>query len=463
MEFRALVADAASVGADAGSIRHGEDAAPCRRYTVRLHSGSGRDTKPMTFRFVLRTTALVVFCAAGTMLPGQEWTRFRGPNGGGVSDATTIPESWTAGEVNWRVDLPGIGHGSPVVWGNRVYVNCERDEGLVRILQCRDTGTGELLWEHEFPATTHKKHKFNTFASSTPCVDEHHVYTAWGTPEALSLVALTHDGDVAWEAGNLGGIDGGHGFGTSPIVYGELVVIARDTESDSSLIALNRMTGDIVWNTPRPGGRLNYSTPCVFRQEGRGEVLVFVAWPIGVTAVDPADGSVVWESACFATEHGERAIASPVIYDDLVISTCAFVTSPKHLVALRPGAGSAVDEAYRVDNTTVPHIPSLIVYQDRLYAWSDQGIVTCYAAETGEKIWQSRVGGRFFGSPVCVNGRLYCASADGELIVLATGDEFVELARVDLGEESHATPAVAGGAMFIRTFSHLMSVGGSAE
>ena len=398
-------------------------------------------------------------------LPAQEWPRFRGPNGAGVSDEKTVPVSWTDGNLNWRVALPGTGHGSPVLWGERVFVNCEHGDGQTRILQCRDSRTGELLWEREFTVGSHRKHKNNSFASSTPCVDADHVYTAWATPEALSLIACDHDGELVWESPDLGPVKGGHGFGTSPIVYGDLVVIARDTQGDSSLVALDRMTGEVVWNTPRPGGRLNYSTPCVYQRRGRGEELIFVAWPIGVTAVRPEDGTVSWEVACFDTSTGERAIASPIVYEGLVIANCAFTNSPKHLVALKPndkgGGGKVdVDEVYRVDDATVPHIPSLVAHEDRLYAWNDQGILTCYDAESGRRLWRERVGGKFFSSPVCVNGVLYCASADGEMIVVEVGEQFQELARIDLGEETHATPAVANGAMFIRTFSHLISVGG---
>ncbi|MFG0332508.1 MAG: PQQ-binding-like beta-propeller repeat protein [Maioricimonas sp. JB049] len=406
----------------------------------------------------------ILLLLAALPVSAQEWDRFRGPNGSGLSDATTIPVSWTEADYAWRIELPGTGNSSPVLWKDQLYVHCESDSGRQRILQSRDARTGKLLWSKDFESSSHRTHKFNTYASSTPCTDEHHVYLAWATPEALKLAAIDHSGQLVWQSDSLGAVKGGHGFATSPIIHEDLIVIARDTQAkgDSALIALDRMTGQIAWTVPRPGGRLNYSTPCVFQPQGRGAQLVFVAWPIGVTGIDAASGERLWEIEAFATDHGERAIASPIVHDDMVFATCAFTSSPKHLVALRPGladAPSDVQEVWRIDNASVPHIPTLIVYEERLYAWSDQGICTCYDAASGRKIWQKRVGGRYFGSPVCVDGRLYCVDDAGICVVIATGDTYKELARNDLGEPSRATPAVANGMMYLRTISGLAAIG----
>lgn len=422
----------------------------------------------MPLALVLRLKLAIVAGMIATLglcspLAAQEWTRFRGPNGSGLSTGTRIPTTWTEDDFAWSVPLPGVGHGSPVVWGDRLFVNCAEDEGGIRIVQCRSTIDGSLLWSHEVPASSHRKHKFNSFASSTPCVDEKHVYFAFGTPESLTVAALTHEGTPAWQADQLGPIVGGHGFGTSPIVEGDNVVIARDTKADSSLIALDRMTGATAWIVPRPGGRLNYSTPCVFEYPTGERALIFVAWPIGVTAVDAATGTMIWERACFAVDHGERAIASPIVAEDHIFANCAFANSPKHLVALRPDpdiTSQSVSEAFRVDNASVPHIPSVIAHDGLLFAWSDQGICTAYDIAAGKRLWQARIGGRYFGSPVYNDGRLFAMNAEGECVVIRAGQTFEELARNPLPEASHATPAVAGGRIFLRTFSTLVAIEG---
>ncbi len=151
-------------------------------------------------------------------------------------------------------------------------------------------------------------------------------------------------------------------------------------------------------------------------------------------------------------------MSSPSVYDDKVLATSAVGNNPKHLVVLHPSQHDA-EEVFRVDHSTVPHIPSLLAYKDRVYAWSDKGIASCYDINSGELIWRERVGGNFFSSPICVNGIIYCIDADGICIVIRAGDEYEEIARVDLGEATRATPAVARGKMFLRTFSHLMAVG----
>ena len=393
---------------------------------------------------------------AGTV-DAQEWTRFRGPNGSGVSAATTVPTSWSADDYNWSVRLPGVGHGSPVVWGERLFVLCEEDDGAERIVLCVDTKTGRELWLRSFSSESHKKHKRNSFASSTPAVDAHHVYATWGTPERATLVALTHEGQAVWEA-DLGGYRSGHGFGSSPIVYEDLAVLGLDQDGGGSLVALDRMSGEVRWRVPRRGKRATYSTPCVYRRTGRGDELIFTNWQHGITAVDPQSGRTSWELSVFDTTTNERAIGSPIVAGELVIGTCGFVNNPKHAVAVRPEE-DAVREVYRIERM-VPHIPTPLAYEGRLYLWDDKGILSAYELESGRKLWQARIGGNYFGSPVCVNGVLYAMNDAGEVVVVATGAEFRELARIPLGESTHATPAVANGTMFLRTNSQLFSVGG---
>lgn len=395
-----------------------------------------------------------------SLCPGQEWTRFRGPNGSGISEAKSVPVKWTESDYRWKVKLPGRGWGSPVVWGRRLFVLAEEHDGAARIVLCINTADGKTQWERRFDSTSHRKHKRNSYATSTPAVDEQRVYVAWGTPKKLTLMALTHAGKIVWEK-DLGPVKGGHGFGASPIVYGDLVVLANDQNGRSSLIAVNRETGRIAWNVPRHSKRLTYSTPCVYERRGRTPELIFTNWRHGITAIDPATGRTNWEVSVFNQSTKERAIGSPVLAGELIIATCGFTNNPKHTVAVRPGDGAqpTVREVYRVERN-VPHIPSPLVYRNRLYLWSDKGIVACYHADTGKLVWQKRVGGNFFGSPVCVDGRLYAVDDRGNVVVLAAGDTFRLLAKNALGEPCQSTPAVSGGTMFIRTQSHLIALGG---
>lgn len=395
---------------------------------------------------------------------GQEWTRFRGPNGSGVSRATTIPVEWGEEDYRWKIELPGSGHGSPVIWGNRLFLNAERDDGRVRVVMCIDTRDGRVLWDRDFAAASHRKHKNNSFASSTPAVDAEHVYVSWAVPERLTLMALDHEGNVVWND-DLGQFKGGHGFAASPIVYQDLVIIGNDQDGQSSLIAVDRMTGKPRWKLPRRSKRTTYSTPCVYTPADGEPVLIFTNWQHGITAVDPRSGKVEWEKSVFLLSRPERAIGSPVIAGDLVIGTCGFVTAEKHVVAVRPGKDGKpddVEEVWRIERG-VPHVPTALVHKDRVYLWADNGIVTCVNARTGEQVWMKRVGGNYYGSPVCVNDRLYAINDAGEVVVLAASDEYRELARNPLGERSNSTPAISGGTMFLRSISHLYAIGGEAD
>jgi outer membrane protein assembly factor BamB len=406
------------------------------------------------------TLCLAVLAALISRSGADEWPRFRGPNGSGLSDATTIPARWSADHLLWKVPLPGVGHGSPVVWGTKLFVQCEDDDGRQRLVVCLDALEGRTLWIRRFASATHGKHAKNSFASSTPAVDAEHVYAAWGVPGRLMLAALDHHGELVWER-DLGGFQGGHGFASSPIVHEDLVVLGNDQEGPSSLLALDRRTGALRWQVPRRSQRTTYSTPCVYAPGGRPAELIFTNWRHGITAVDPATGRVNWELSVFDQNQPERAIGSPITAGELIIATCGFVNNPKHVVAVRPGGDDdpqGVEEVYRIERA-VPHIPTPLASGDRRYLWSDAGIVTCCELETGRKVWQHRVGGNYFGSPVCVAGRLFCVNDAGEVVVLAAADDYQELARNPLGEPCHSTPAVAHGMMFIRTERHLHAIG----
>lgn len=391
---------------------------------------------------------------------GVQWSRFRGPNGTGVSDARTVPVRWTADDYNWKLALPGVGHSSPVLWNERLWLTSADPDTGQRWLLCFDAVAGKELWRKGFPFEKHKKHNNNSFASSTPAVDAERVYVLWQSKTASSLIALDHEGNETWTF-DVGPFLGGHGGAISPIVYAGFVILGNDHEGPSSLIAVEAATGELAWQLERHSTRATYATPCVYHPQGREAELIFSDWEHGVTSVDPRTGEQNWEVSVFGSQK-ERAIGSPIVAGDLVIATCGFVTAKKHLVVLRPkpGAGGPeVEEVYRIERA-VPHIPTPLVYNDLLFLWSEQGICTCVELETGEQIWQERVGGRFSGSPVCVDGRLYAINEEGVVVVLAASREFAELARNDLGELTRSTPAVAGGRMYLRTASHLMSIGG---
>jgi outer membrane protein assembly factor BamB len=429
---------------------------------------------------------LIIFAAAGLMVraaSAENWPRFRGVNGSGVATAANIPAEWSDSNFRWKIDLPGIGHGSPVVWGERIFllaasepppkpkkgkgnnkVASQKSVALEKaqswIPLCVSTKDGSILWQQEIVAVDqkHQGHRFNSPASTTPAVDDKRVVFSWGTPEKLSMAAFSHAGEKLWQA-DLGPVSGGHGFAASPMLFGELVILNNDQEKGGgNLLALDANTGEVKWTVERHSQRISYSVPCVLESDGR-QLLAFVNWQHGFTMVDPKDGSVVAEKSVFNTDTNERAISSPVVYKDLVIGTCGFTANPKHCVAMRLKGGE-LEEVWRIERN-VPHIPSLIVVGDKAYLWDDAGIVTCVKAATGEEVWKGRVPGvegACFGSPVSDGEKIFCADESGNIHVIAVADEMKRLATNPLGELCRTTPAIGEGAMFVRTYGKLFAV-----
>lgn len=392
---------------------------------------------------------------------GDNWPRFRGPNGMGIAEAKTVPVSWSTDDFRWSIELPGTGHSSPVVWDKRVFVTSADKTTGTRFVSCYRADDGSEVWQKTVDYKSYKAHKNNSHASNTPAVDADHVYVLFQSKAGSPLIAFDHDGRQKWTY-ELGPYLHGQGGGTSPIVYGDLVVICNDQKSPSFLVAVDRQTGKEVWKKPREGKRACYATPCVFRPASGPDQLVFSHCFEGIVGIDPKSGSQLWHIDVFGT-HSQRAVGSPIQFGDLILANSGGLGGEKNSVAVRiktSGTKSEATEAYRFRNSQSPHVPSLLVYDERLFLWTDQGIVICADANSGKQLWQKRVGGNYFSSPVCVNGFLYNHSVDGQMVVIGTGDKYELIARNPMGESSHASPAVGDGKLFVRTLTRLIAIGG---
>ncbi len=429
-----------------------------------------------TLPIVIFSSLVCAVVLADTAADDVQWGRFRGPNGTGVSHATTVPVEWTDGDYNWKIAIPGAGHSSPVVWDHRIYLTAADRATATRTVLCLDTSSGRTLWRRDYPSEAYRQHGHNNYASATPAADARGVVVTWTTPEQVVLLALDADGHPMWRR-DLGPFVGARGSGTSPIIAGDLVLLANDQEDPnqlpenmnrpepiphvgkSFLIAVDRRTGKTRWQLDRRTGIAAYSTPCIFPRDDGTADAIFTSTAHGITAVDLATGRVRWEAADVLPE---RCVGSPVFGPGLVIGGFGRGLRGTRYVALRPGSrAEGVEPTLAFDVTTsVPLVPTPLVTGGRLFLWADDGVVTCIELATGGTVWRERVGGSFYSSPVCVDGRLYCANREGEIVVLAAAGKFEILARVELGEPCFATPAVAGGVIYWRTHGHLFSLGG---
>lgn len=403
----------------------------------------------------------------------ENWPRFRGPNGSGLALDANIPAEWTTENTRWKLDLTIDGHGSPVIWEDRIFLlgahtptppatkkpgkKAKPPMPLDRVPMCLSTKDGSILWEHTIEAGAFNGHRFNSAGSSTAAVDDDQVVFTWATTAALTMASYSHDGELQWMT-DLGPVVGGHGYGGSPILLGDLVILNNDQEKTNTgnLLAVDANTGEVRWTVPRISQRISYSVPCLYKGQ-----LIFTNWQHGFTAIDPKTGEVTAELSVFDTETNERAISSPIVVGDLVIGTCGFTANPKHCVALRLTDAGEFEEVWRIERN-VPHIPSLIAVGERLFLIDDAGIVTVVEAKTGEEIYKARtpeVEGSIFGSPVSDGEKIFFADESGNVhAISATGDALVVLARNRLDDLCRSTPAIVDGAIYVRTEKTLRAI-----
>ncbi len=372
--------------------------------------------------------------------------------------AKGIPSKFTLADANWRVALKGEGHSSPVLWGDRVFVTGSDARKESFIVQCLKVADGLEVWSMARPQKPYRIHKFNHLASSSPATDGKRLVVLVSEPGAHTVFALDMDGKKLWER-TFETIISNHGSGVSPIFHGDKVVLAGDEENQSFLAALDAASGNVLWKTDRANVKTAFSTPCRFVDPSGTEGLLFNSMAHGITFVDPSTGKTFWEQGGL---FDKRTVSSCLVADGLLIGTCGSGQGGNYLVAVKPGRaakGASPSLAYKL-RRSMPYVPTSVARDGLLFLWSDAGIVTCVEARTGKVHWQERVEGRFFGSPVWVEGRLFCISTTGKVVVIAASDKFKPIAVNDLGEASNATPALGGNRMYLRTLGQLVSLGG---
>jgi outer membrane protein assembly factor BamB len=413
-------------------------------------------------KITLACMVLVVSAAAA------DWPRFRGPDGAGQAEAPALPLPVTAASQLWKIKLPGTGHSSPAIVGSRLFVTCGENATAKRMVLCLDAATGRTLWQREFPSKTYHQNNDNSYATASPAADATGVVVAWTTPEEVLVVALDNEGKEQWRRG-LGPFVCTHGSGSSPIMVGDLVVLSNDQDNPLSaphnyvnkampkepgksfLIALDRQSGKTRWQLDRTSSQAAFATPCTRRLENGAMELVCANTANGLTGVDAASGKITW-----VTDKGftRRCVGSPACGAGLIVTTAGSGGMGAELVAVKPGAQPTV--AYSMTKP-LPYVPSPLFIGDKLLLWGDNGQVACLRAATGEVLWREKIEGAFYSSPIAVQGRALNTSKTGDLITLDVGDKFAAPARLPLGEKCFATPAVAGGKLYIRTLTQLFA------
>ncbi len=406
---------------------------------------------------------------ACTAAHADDWPRFRGPNGTGVSADKDVPVKWTATEnILWKTPIPGRGNSSPIVWGDRVFIQSSAADGSVRWLFCLNAASGEVAWKQSVAGQTAHMHDKNTLASSTPAADGERVYAVFWDGKDLLLNAYDFTGAKLWSR-NLGGFVSEHGAGISPIVYDGKVFVADDqgdqmVKPPSSVLAFHAKDGSDAWKAERKSFRASYSTPFILKGD-KGEPELIVASTAGVTAYNPDDGAVIWNYVWSFPRNPLRTVASPILANGLVIANAGEGGAGRSLLALRPDGKGDVTNTSLVweDHKSFSYVPTLLASGDYLYGVNDQGFAACHLAKTGEEAWKARLsktGINVSASPVLIDGKVYAASEEGDVYVFeATPTAFKLLAKNSLGEGVMSTPAVANNRLYIHGKDNLFCIG----
>ena len=422
----------------------------------------------------------------------KPWPAFRGANASGSADGQGAVADWdvaTGRNVRWKVRIPGLATSSPIIWGNRIIVAAAASDadtsfrtglyGDVKPVDdasrhsfrvyALDHKSGKILWDREVysgvPAT--KRHTKSSQANSTPVTDGRHIVTVFGA--AGLIVCHDMDGTLLWKK-DIGAIDSGWfldasyqwGHSSSPIIYKSSVIVQADHSKGSFLASFDLATGRELWRTARADEVSTWATPTVLTAVGGDEL---VTNGTKVRGYDPRTGALLWT----LSPNSEIAIGTPVVDDNVAYVTAGYPpVRPVYAVkagargdiSLPPGqtSSSAIAWSHDRDGT---YISTPIVYRGQLYTLNNNGILTAYDAQTGERIYRARVGGggAFSASPVAADGRLYIASEDGDVFVVKTGREYLEERKITMGEVTMATPAISDGLIVVRTLHHVWAIG----
>ena len=424
--------------------------------------------------------------------PASNWPSFRGPNASGVADGQGAVSDWDAGtgrNIKWKTAIAGLGTSSPIVWGNRVIVAAAASAedtsfrtgltGDVKPIEtlpthtfslyALDHATGKVVWQRDAfvgkPLT--KRHFKSSQANATPATDGRHIVAVFGSIGLL--VCYDMNGTLVWKK-EIGVLDSGWfldpsyqwGHSSSPIIYRSSVIVQADQSRGSFIAAFDLASGRELWRTSRADEVSTWATPTVITGP-KGDELVTNGTK--VRGYDPSTGALLWTLA----PNSEIAIGTPVVHRGLAIVTAGY-PPVRPVYAVRAGARgdislpagkSASDAIAWSHDRDGTYISSPIVYRDQLYTLNNNGILTAYDVESGERLYRARVGGggAFTASPIAADGKLYIASEDGDVFVVQAGREYAELGKHPMNEVVMASPAISNGLIIIRTLGHVVGIG----
>jgi outer membrane protein assembly factor BamB len=410
-------------------------------------------------------TTLAVLLTFTHCALAENWPAWRGPRGDGTSTEKNVPVKWSGTEnVLWKTPL-AVGHASPIVWGDRLFIVEAVADAEGRNLLCLDKRSGKVLWSQTVvKSPLEKKHRENSHASSTPATDGKLVYVAFLDVQDMVVAAYDFSGKQQWVA-RPGVFKSVHGFCTSPILHNDKVIVNGDHDGESYLAALDKATGKTLWKVPRANKTRSYCAPLIRQLSGRTQMIL--SGDRSVASYDPDTGKQHW----YFKGPTEQYVASLVYNEkaDLLFMTAGF--PQHHLLGLRHNGSGHLGDIYHLPEISHPqvawhhtkasmvsYVPSPISEGDYFLVVGDQGHANCLLAKTGELLWSEKIG-RSHASLVSANGLIYFLNDDGVAHVVKPGRAFELVAKNELGEPTYASPAISDGRLYLRGDKHLFCIG----
>ncbi len=399
-------------------------------------------------------------CFAAFTSAAENWPEFRGPRGDGTTTATALPIEWSETEhITWKTPIHDRGWSSPVIWDRQLWMTTATRNGKQLFAVCVDRDTGKVTHDIQVFEIAEPQfcHAFNSYASPTPAIEAGRVYVHFGSPGTACID--TETGKILWTRQDLP-CNHFRGAGSSPILYGNLLVVAFDGSDFNYVVAFDKRSGKTTWQRDRNIEYENddgdqhkaYCTARVIKVEGRPQLVYPSA---GATiAYEPQTGEEIWR-----VRHGGMNAASRPLYANgrLYLNSA---DGGFKLFALRTGGTGDVTDTHVAwkSKEGVPSRSSQLLIGDRIFMVHDRGVATCLNANTGKPIWQKRLGGDFSASPLWAAGKIYFSNQDGRTFVVAADDEFELLATNTLDDGCMASPAVYDKALFLRTEANLYRI-----
>ena len=402
---------------------------------------------------------LLSLALAASVSASENWPGWRGPRGDGtVEGSPKLPVEFDIEkDAIWKTKVPGVGHSSPIIWEDRIYLVSSEEESASRSLICVDRKSGDLLWQKTVLKSEFEGiHRLNSRASSTPATDGEQIYLSFLDGEKMFIAAYDMEGNEIWNK-HPGVFSSKHGYCSSPVLWNDKVIINGDHDGDAYIVALDKETGEQIWKTDRPNKTRSYCTPILRTIDGRNQLIL--SGSLSVASYDPDTGEQHW----VIDGPTEQFVASLVYNEELnlLFMTCGF--PDKHMLAIRPDGSGNVTDTHVVWRHQVgaSYVPSPIAVGDYFLVVADNGVASCFRAKDGERMWRDRLGetDKHSASLIAANGLAYFTSDRGVITVVKPGPELEIVAQSDVGENVFASPAVFGDQLFVRGEENLFCIG----